>query len=79
MNVTIVLAVSLPIITFSLVVILVKIIYIKVILDEINRWIKHQSYIKSGKEYTIDGVQYEELIRLNDKVKSLWPKRGEKL
>lgn len=79
MTVTIVLAVSLPIVAVSIVIILFEFTYIKDYLDAINCWIDRQSYIKSGKEYTIDGVQYEELIRVNDEVKSFWPKRGEKL
>lgn len=71
--------ICLPLITFFIIVIFFEFDHIKDRLDAIWRWIECQSYIKSGKERTIDGVQYEEFIRLNDGVKSLWPKRGEKL
>lgn len=77
MMIEIVLVVCLPILTFFVITIFFEYTHIKNRLDAIWRWIEHQSYIKSGKEFTIDGVQYEELIRLNDEIKSLWPKRGE--
>lgn len=46
---------------------------------QIVRWIEHQDYVKSGNETEINGVKFEEYIRLNDRVRSWWPKRGEKL